>query len=141
MGYHTMEEVFEKANRIISRVHMYVQSNLLHINLSKCNFMYFKPSASRILNSIIDPSFTPIPCLLLNGRAVKQVLETKFLGVIIEENLSWRPQIDSVSRKLASCIGALYPSIASRTLSLKLSTSNYTMMLSLKKKKKNLSLI
>ena len=104
----TMEEVFEKANRIISRVHMYMQSNLLHINLSKCNFMYFKPSASRILNSIIGPSFTPIPCLLLNGRAVKQVSETKFLGVIIDENLSWRPQIDSVSRKLASCIGALY---------------------------------
>ena len=104
----TMEEVFEKANRIIHRVHMYMQSNLLHINLSKCNFMYFKPNASRTLNSIIGPSFTPTPSLMLNGREIKQVSKTKFLGVIIDEDLSWRPQIDSVSRKLASCIGALY---------------------------------
>ena len=104
----TMEEVFEKANRIIHQVNMYMQGNLLHINLSKCNFMYFKPNASHILNSIIGPSFTPTPSLTLNGRQIKQVSETKFLGVIIDENLTWRPQIDSISRKLASCIGALY---------------------------------
>ena len=35
----TMEEAFEKANRVIQKVHGYMQSNLLHINLSKCNFM------------------------------------------------------------------------------------------------------
>ena len=104
----TMEEVFEKANRVIRQVHRYMQSNLLHINLSKCNFMYFKPTASRTLNSIIGPSFTPTPSLTLNGRDIKQVSETKFLGVIIDENLSWQPHIDSVSRKLASCVGALY---------------------------------
>jgi len=103
-----MEEVFAKANRIIHRVNMYMESNLLHINLGKCNFMYFKPSASRTLNSIIGPSFTPTPSLSLNGHTIKQVSETKFLGVIIDENLSWRPHIDSVSRKLASCIGAIY---------------------------------
>ena len=47
----TMEEAFEKANRVIQKVHGYMQSNLLYINLSKCNFMYFKPTASRTLNS------------------------------------------------------------------------------------------
>ena len=104
----TMTEVFEKANRIIHNVNTYMQSNLLHINLSKCNFMYFEPNASRTLNSIIGPYFTPIPSLTLNGLEIKRVSEAKFLGVIIDEQLSWQPQIDSVSRKLASCIGALY---------------------------------
>ena len=103
-----MEEVFEKANRIIHNVSMYMRSNLLHINLSKCNFMYFKPNASRTLNSIIGPCFTPTPSLTLNGREIKQVSKTKFLGVIIDDNLTWQAQIDSVSRKLSSCIGALY---------------------------------
>ena len=86
----------------------YMQSNLLHINLSKCNFMYFKPTASRTLNSIIGPLFTPTPSLTLNGREIMQVAETKFLGVIIDENLSWQPHIESVCRKLSSCVGALY---------------------------------
>jgi len=105
----TMEATFAKANRIIQQVNMYMQSNLLHINLTKCNFMYFKPNASRTMNSIIGPSyFTETPDLVLNGHPIKQVSETKFLGVIIDENLTWRPQIDSVSRKLSSCIGALY---------------------------------
>ena len=104
----TMEEAFEKANRVIQKVHGYMQSNLLHINLSKCNFMYFKPTASRTLNSIIGPLFTPTPSLTLNGREIMQVAETKFLGVIIDENLSWQPHIESVCRKLSSCVGALY---------------------------------
>ena len=103
-----MEEAFEKANRVIQKVHGYMQSNLLHINLSKCNFMYFKPTASRTLNSIIGPLFTPTPSLTLNGREIMQVAETKFLGVIIDENLSWQPHIESVCRKLSSCVGALY---------------------------------
>ena len=37
-------EVFRKANAVIKRVQSYMLSNLLHINTTKCHYMYFKPN-------------------------------------------------------------------------------------------------
>ena len=34
---------------------------------------------------------------------IKQVTETKFLGVLIDQHLSWKPHIDFVSKKIGKC--------------------------------------
>ena len=46
--------------------------------------------------------------LLFNGRIIKKVIETKFLGVIVDENLSWKPHIAKLNKKLKSACGRLY---------------------------------
>ena len=38
---------------------------------------------------------------------IKQVSETKFLGIIIDDKLTWNPQIQYLRRKLSSSIGIL----------------------------------
>ena len=38
---------------------------------------------------------------------IKQVSETKFLGIIIDDKLSWNPQIQYLKRKLSSSIGIM----------------------------------
>ena len=38
---------------------------------------------------------------------IKQVSETKFLGIIIDDKLPWNPQIQYLRRKLSSSIGIL----------------------------------
>ena len=40
--------------------------------------------------------------LTLDNTVVKQVTETKFLGVLIDQHLSWKPHIDFVSKKKIS---------------------------------------
>ena len=37
-------EVYKLANKIISRMRLYMISNQLHINLSKCTYIHFKPN-------------------------------------------------------------------------------------------------
>ena len=37
--------------------------------------------------------------LSLENTVIKQVTETKFLGVLIDQHLSWKPHIDFVSKK------------------------------------------
>ena len=37
--------------------------------------------------------------LTLENAVIKQVSETKFLGVLIDQLLSWKPHIDFVSKK------------------------------------------
>jgi len=104
----TREEVFSKANLIIQRVHDYMKSNLLHINLSKCLFMYFKPDLYSRSTCLRTQPFSQTLHLKLNGVKLKQVSSTKFLGVTIDENLTWEQHMDTLVRKLASAHGALY---------------------------------
>ena len=65
---------------------MYMLVNKLNINLGKCCYMKFKPISNTETNledRLIKIGETPI----------KQVSETKFLGIIIDDKLTWNPQI------------------------------------------------
>ena len=43
----------------------------------------------------------------LNGKKVKKVDKIKFLGVIIDDQLSWNDQIEHVENKLLSTIALI----------------------------------
>ena len=45
--------------------------------------------------------------LSLNGMKIKQVPSIKFLGVILDDKLTWIPHIEYLNNKLKSCIGAI----------------------------------
>ena len=47
-----------------------------------------------------DPSLK----IELNGKKLSKVRCTKFLGVLIDDELTWEPQIDYLITKLNSCI-------------------------------------
>ena len=61
--------------------------------------MHFKPKGSKAISHDYD--------LYLCGKAIKQVKETKFLGVIIDEKLSWIPHVDHLAKKLKTCVGLI----------------------------------
>ena len=102
------EDVYAKANNIIKTVHTYMESNLLHINTSKCFFMYFKPDIHSRNTCIRTQPHNQYLKLYLNGTKIRQVSSIKFLGVTIDENLTWQPQLDNLKNKLVSCHGTLY---------------------------------
>ena len=43
----------------------------------------------------------------IEGKEIKRVDSSKFLGLTIDENLSWSKHIDNISKKNSSGIGAL----------------------------------
>ena len=101
-------EVFRKANAVIKRVQSYMLSNLLHINTTKCHYMYFKPNIhSRNICARSQP-FDQDCKLYLNGSIIKQVSTVKFLGVTIDENLTWTPHLENLKKKLSCSQGVLY---------------------------------
>ena len=60
--------------------------NKLSLNMTKTNFKFFyKVNVN-------------VP-LTLENTVIKQVTQTKFLGVLIDQHLSWIPYIDFVSKK------------------------------------------
>ena len=91
-----------------------MKSNLLHINLGKCCFIHFEPP--RIYNARMRGTCArtreyrrkaDCPKIKINGHTIKEVTSTKFLGVIIDNKLSWVPHIETLYKKLKSATGIL----------------------------------
>ena len=83
-----------------------MKTNQLHINFSKCAHMYFRPSLNnneRMECARATP-YTDKFTLSINGLKIKQVDKVRFLGVIIDEHLTWDHQIKNLEDKLLATI-------------------------------------
>ena len=49
-----------------------------------------------------------LPKLEINNTTIEREPEMKFLGVLIDENLSWKCHINTVKNKIAKHLGLLY---------------------------------
>ena len=93
-----------KANQLLKSVQRYMYLNKLHINMSKCCYIHFIPKHTKQLNGQDDSNHQ----LLLDDFPIKKVSQTKFLGVIIDDQLSWEPHITALRRKLNHASATLY---------------------------------
>ena len=76
----TKKDVFQKANAVVKQVYKYMTSNLLHINTTKCNFMYFKPNIHSRNICARTTAFDRDCKLYLNGTVIKQVFWLNLLN-------------------------------------------------------------
>ena len=96
------DDVYDKANTILQSVCRYMKANELHINMSKCCYMHFRPKKRLFKDGEVSNR-----TLQIMGVPVKHEKSTRFLGVIIDENLSWQPHIDNLTQKLNCQVGIL----------------------------------
>ena len=74
-------------------------ANRLSIKIIKSNFMVFKPRQKREnLNIKLE----------INQWTIDRVKESAFLGVILDENFSWKPHIANIARKVSKSIGIIH---------------------------------
>ena len=99
----TREEAYVNANKILTTISRYMECNLLHINTKKCCYMLFSYGKKEEINTEFNRYQ-----LSINGKIIKRVNEAKYLGVIIDENLSWKPHIAKLNKTLKSACGRLY---------------------------------
>ena len=73
----------------LSKLETWFALNKLSLNVSKTNYMIF---SNFKINHDIQ--------LFIGRNVINRVSETKFLGVIIDDNLNWHSHINEVCRKL-----------------------------------------
>ena len=101
----TADEVYRKANLLLEQVNSYMLLNQLHINVTKSCFIHFKPNLSRAQQTCGRARpFNRNHSLFLNDVKLEKVQSTKFLGVVIDERMSWEPHLENLATKLNSCI-------------------------------------
>ena len=74
--------------------------NKLSLNVKKTKFMLFHTAQKKNIKNII-------PQLKIGDVLIKRTEDFNFLGLIINETLSWKPHVNSVSNRISKYIGVL----------------------------------
>ena len=64
-------------------------------------------SPEKTVAMFINRSTTVIPAVTCNGTPIKTVTQARLLGVIVDDQLSWREHVNHLHIKIARKIGAL----------------------------------
>ena len=108
-------------NKELSEISNWFKANKLSVNASKTNYMML--GTSHITNKYIDVNehcdgngtvfhikdgiMKQKINVILDDVSLERVHSTKFLGVIIDENLTWKNHIDAISKTISRNIGML----------------------------------
>ena len=84
-------------NQELVKVQEWLYCNKLSLNVLKTNYMIFT-SRNKCMNAVD---------IRINNVTIERVYATKFLGVQIDAQLTWKKHIEYTCKKLCKCIGIL----------------------------------
>ena len=85
-------------NQQLLNVHKWLCANKLSLNVDKSHFVIFHPFQKKLNYNV---------CLSINNQVLTQKSSLKYLGVIIDSNLSWKEHIKELCKKVSCGIGIL----------------------------------
>lgn len=91
-----LEKLLDTMEKEVSRMKIWFDENKLTLNLSKTKFIIFG-------NRSTDTDKK----LMINGIELERVSEIKFLGVVIDNKLSWKPHINYIKTKISKSLAIL----------------------------------
>ena len=106
-----ISEIIDTLNNELTLYMKWMQINKLTVNADKTKVIIFRKPRTKLPTNIDN--------ILLNGKVIEKVSSMKFLGVILDENLSWLTHINNIKSKIAKGIGIICkakPFLSSSTL-------------------------
>ena len=96
----TIENIIETSSIIMTQLTSWFNANKLTLNADKSSFTIFKSSRKRILNLPDQIDFL--------DKHLKRTSHIKFLGITLQENLSWDLHINIICNKLKRLFHIFY---------------------------------
>ena len=84
-------------NDELAKIHDWLAINRLSLNIKKTKFMIFHTINKRIF----------IPKIKIAGIDIERVHNFNFLGLTINENLSWKDHIEKIANKVSKIFGII----------------------------------
>ena len=97
-----IKTLFQTANIELEKIAIWFQANKLSLNEKKIKFTLFHKSWDK------DNLPLKLPILKINNFEIKRTTSIKFLGIMVDENLTWNDHIHILENKLSKNIGLLY---------------------------------
>ena len=85
-------------NKELEKLYEWLCINRLSLNILKTNFVIFCP---------INKPKSPVT-ILINNEAIDEVPNVKYLGILIDSQLTFKSHIDELRKKISRAIGILY---------------------------------
>ena len=104
--YSSSDYFFSKiplVNRELTEVSNWFKANKLSVNATKTNCMIM---GTQYMTSMEDEGVSNEDIILDNTK-LQRVDSTKFLGVTIDENLSWKNHFDGITKTISRNIGMI----------------------------------
>ena len=86
-------------NRELRKIRKWLEANRLALNIDKTNFVIFHSHQHKLTDHIV---------LKFGRKRIKQESCVKFLGLLLDSNLSWKFDLTELSKKLARTAGLFY---------------------------------
>lgn len=94
----SVDSVISDAQSDLDLLNQWFQFNLLTINVLKTNYIIFKAKNKKIDNH--QP-------LKINGKPISKTNQQIYLGLLLDNQLTWKPHLEKIKSKLSSLTGAL----------------------------------
>ena len=89
-----IDDLITKANNVLEKINQYMTANKLLVNESKLAYMLFKPKGKR------EP--TNLGQIIIKETEIKRVQHARYLGIIIDDRMSFKQQFNNLNKKLKS---------------------------------------
>lgn len=94
------DTIEHKLNQELQNVAKYLRINSLKLNIRKTKFMLVRDHRKQI---------QPNRCnIKIDDEVIEEIKETKYLGIVIDENLSFNQQAEFIIKKVAKKVNFLY---------------------------------
>jgi len=93
-----LNSLITSINQDLEKFSQWFKANKLSLNIDKTKCMLFKPRQKHIT---FDEKIS------IDNVEIKIVKETLFLGVILDEHISWKPHISNIASKISKSIGII----------------------------------
>ena len=97
-----IKQLFSTMNHELTYFQTWFNANKLSLNVTKTKYSFFHPL------SRADQIPLRLPELKINNVRIERETTTKFLGVLLDENMTWRNHIACVENKITKNLGLLY---------------------------------
>ena len=101
-SHHNIKELFTTVNKELQKLGDWFTSNKLSLNINKTKCTFFHK------NSVKGSIPLKLPDLHISNKTIERTSSIKFLGVMLDEHITWNEHIKTIGKKLAKNIGLLY---------------------------------
>ena len=97
-----IRNLFQIINQELENINKWFISNKLSLNIKKTKYSFFYKLRQKVNISLL------LPKLIINYYKIQRTESIKFLGVLLDENLSWKEHIKCNENIIAKILGLLY---------------------------------
>ena len=95
-----INELNENVNRELVKVEHWLNANKLSLNYTKTKYLLIKP----FKNKCVEPFDFDVK---IKGVKIDRCYSIKYLGILLDEDLSWKPHISNLRKKLSQGVGII----------------------------------